>query len=244
MEALVRLCEAPLRRPEGRARVPVTLHPPRRHLESAADRSRCQQRHVQGQGLPTRWTCSLHDHDTPPCRVHQAVPAPRVAQGLPSYPPLRPAPDTAKAESIATGRELFSRLRTRARCRRRSRPERSYVVPPVPRLWRAHAHHRNLRGGVPTTRSANADDQDRYVMSARPACRHCSPALASCWLSAGRHTVHPAVGIARSREPTAAPRRPALHVRIEHSASLDDAHTLRLSTNPRSAATTANDNSP
>ena len=39
-EALVRLRQAPVRGPEGRARLSVTLHPPRRHLEQPPDRSR------------------------------------------------------------------------------------------------------------------------------------------------------------------------------------------------------------
>ena len=39
-DALVRLLQAPLRRPEGGARLPVPLHPPRRHLQPAPDRSR------------------------------------------------------------------------------------------------------------------------------------------------------------------------------------------------------------
>ncbi len=39
-DAVVRLLQAPLRRAEGCARLPVALHPPRRHLEPAADRSR------------------------------------------------------------------------------------------------------------------------------------------------------------------------------------------------------------
>ena len=63
---LVRLCQAPVRRAQGRARLPVALHPPRRHLEPAPDRSRCQQRHLQGQGLPRRRAGPLHHHDARP----------------------------------------------------------------------------------------------------------------------------------------------------------------------------------
>src|SRR6266536_3626786 len=39
-EALVRLRQAPVRGPEGRARLSVALHPPRRNLEPTPDRSR------------------------------------------------------------------------------------------------------------------------------------------------------------------------------------------------------------
>ena len=39
---LVRLLQAALRRAQGCARLPVALHPPRRHLQQAPDRSRCR----------------------------------------------------------------------------------------------------------------------------------------------------------------------------------------------------------
>src|SRR5665213_4172926 len=47
-EALVRLRQAPVRGPEGRARLSVTLHAPRRYLEQPPDRRRPAKRHVQG----------------------------------------------------------------------------------------------------------------------------------------------------------------------------------------------------
>src|ERR1700685_171600 len=53
-KALVRLRQAPVRGPEGRARLSVALHPPRRHLEQPPDRSQPAQRHIQGQGLQDR----------------------------------------------------------------------------------------------------------------------------------------------------------------------------------------------
>ena len=62
-DEVVRLLQAPLRRPEGCARLPLPLHPPRRHLQPAPDRSRRDERHVQGQGLPGRGARPLHDHD-------------------------------------------------------------------------------------------------------------------------------------------------------------------------------------
>ena len=55
-DALVRLRQAPVRRPDGGARLSVALHPPRRHLQQPPDRRRRDQRHLQGQGLPHRWT--------------------------------------------------------------------------------------------------------------------------------------------------------------------------------------------
>ena len=40
--------------PQGRARLSVALHPPRRHLQQPADRVQRHRRHVQMQGLPHR----------------------------------------------------------------------------------------------------------------------------------------------------------------------------------------------
>ena len=62
-DQVVRLLQAALRRSQGRAGVPIALHPSRRHLQRPSDRSRRQQRHVQGQGLSDRGTGSLHNHD-------------------------------------------------------------------------------------------------------------------------------------------------------------------------------------
>ena len=59
-------CQAALRRPEGRARLPLPLYPSRRHLEPATDRSRRDQCHVQGQGLPDRRAWPVYDDDAGP----------------------------------------------------------------------------------------------------------------------------------------------------------------------------------
>src|ERR1700704_6164606 len=88
-EALVRLRQAAVRRPESRARLSVTVYPPRRHLEPSPDRSRRAERQVQGQGLQDRRPRPVHDDDARRRRVHPPVPHPRAAQRLPSHPPLR-----------------------------------------------------------------------------------------------------------------------------------------------------------
>ena len=46
-DPLVRLCQAPVRRTRGGARLSLALHPPRRDLEPAADRDRRQTIHLQ-----------------------------------------------------------------------------------------------------------------------------------------------------------------------------------------------------
>src|ERR1700692_3163095 len=59
-EALVRLRQAPVRGPEGRARLSVALHPPRRHLEQPPDRSQPAQRHrIEGPGRYTTMTLDV-----------------------------------------------------------------------------------------------------------------------------------------------------------------------------------------
>ena len=51
-DALVRLRQAPVRRAEGRARLSLALHPPRRDLEQPAHQGRRDRRDLQGQELP------------------------------------------------------------------------------------------------------------------------------------------------------------------------------------------------
>ena len=119
-EALVRLRQAPVRGPEGRARLSVALHPPRRHLEPPPDRSRPAERHVQGQGLQDRRPRPLHDDDARRRRVHPPVPHPRAAQRLPSHPPLRLVRQRATAPRRSRGRAnswVWPRLRPKRRSR-------------------------------------------------------------------------------------------------------------------------------
>ena len=119
-EALVRLRQAPVRGPEGRARLSVALHPPRRHLEPPPDRGRRAQRHLQGQGLQDRRPRPLHHDDARRRRVHPPVPHPRPAQRLPSHPPLRLVRQRAIAPRRSRGRAnswVWPRLRPRRRSR-------------------------------------------------------------------------------------------------------------------------------
>ena len=118
----------PFAGPEGRARLSVALHPPRRHLEPPPDRGRRAQRHVQGQGLPDRRPRPLHDDDARRRRVHPPLPHPRAAQRLPSHPPLRLVrqrqprrDDRASARTPGSGRRLRPKRRSRSIRRRRRR---------------------------------------------------------------------------------------------------------------------------
>jgi len=56
-----------VRRAAGRARLPVALHPPRRHLQSPPDLGRPDRRHLQVQGLPHRGTRPVYAETRPDC---------------------------------------------------------------------------------------------------------------------------------------------------------------------------------
>ena len=85
---VVRLQQAPVRRPRGRARLPLALHPQGRHLQQPADRSRRDRRDIQGQGLSDHRTRPVYHHDVRCRRVHPPLPHPRPAHRLSSHPPL------------------------------------------------------------------------------------------------------------------------------------------------------------
>src|SRR5882672_7206217 len=164
-EALVRLRQAAVRRPESRARLSVTVYAPRRHLEPSPDRSRPAERHVQGQGLQDRRPRPVHDDDARRRRVHPPVPHPRAAQRLPSHPPLRLV---RQRESRRDDRASARTLGTGNACGRRGGRNRSGggagTRPALPLLWRPHVRHRDLRCRLPTTLPADGNE-DRYLMS-------------------------------------------------------------------------------
>jgi hypothetical protein len=85
------LCQAPLRRPGGGARLPVALYPSGGHLQLAARRHGGRQRVLPLEGLPGQGTHPAQDHDAVGRRVHAALPAAWAAHRLPSHPPLWPA---------------------------------------------------------------------------------------------------------------------------------------------------------
>ena len=101
-------CQAPLRRTRSRVGLPLPLHPPRRHLQPAPDRSRCDEHHVQGQGLPGRGARPLHHHDTQPGRVHPPLPLHVLPKGFHRIRHYGLLAGTAKAEMVAKARELLA----------------------------------------------------------------------------------------------------------------------------------------
>src|SRR6266849_1772140 len=206
-EALVRLRQAPVRGPEGRARLSVTLHPPCRNLEQPSDRSRPAQRHVQGQGLQDRRPRPIYDDDARHRRVHPPVPDPRAAQGLPSHPPLRLVrqreprrDDRASARTPGTGNG----------CGRRGGRNRSgsgaATRPALPPLWRPHVRHRDLRGRLPTSLPADGNE-DRYLMSETAAFRTPTTKRFPRWSITGYAAARPNTSPALHSAPRASPKR-------------------------------------
>ena len=90
-EELVRLRQAALRRARSGARLSRPLHPPRRHREQPAHCARRARRDLPLQGLPPQRAGAVPHHDPRRRRVHQALPAPRSAEGVSPHPPLRAA---------------------------------------------------------------------------------------------------------------------------------------------------------
>jgi hypothetical protein len=73
----------------GGARLSRPLHPPRRHLQQPPGRPRRARRHLPRQGLPPQRPGAASHDDAGARRVHQALPAPCSAQGVPPHPSLR-----------------------------------------------------------------------------------------------------------------------------------------------------------
>jgi hypothetical protein len=113
---------------------------------------------------------ALEDDDAPSTRVHQAVPAARAAERLPSHPPLRPLRQRQPHREYRQGARAAGRgtASTQARaCRGSGRGRAAPAVDAVPLLRRPHARHRSVRARLraeapPDT--ATSDDQDRYVV--------------------------------------------------------------------------------
>src|ERR1700731_3589352 len=206
-EALVRLRQAAVRRPEGRARLSVAVYAPRRHLKPSPDRSRPAERHVQGQGLQDRRPRPLHDDDARRRRVHPPLPHPRAAQRLPSPPPLRLVrqheprrDDRASARSPGTGNAC-----SRSGGRNRSSGGAA-TRPALPLLRRPHVRHRDLRRRLPTPLPADGNE-DRYLMSETATSRTRTTKGFPRWSMTGYAAARPNMGPASHSTPRASPKR-------------------------------------
>src|SRR5262245_40555042 len=185
-----RLCQQAVCRAAGRARLPVALHTPRRHLQSPADLSRRCRRHVQVQGLQDRRARPVQDHDAAHPRVHPALSDARAAQGRAPHPSLwvvrqqQPcrqhragAPATRRTSSLATARDVPSRTPRRA----------ARAAASMSMLRWPHDHHRDLRARLSAKAPPHArsdSDQDRHLMILSPPILNRRSARYSCWLSA------------------------------------------------------------
>src|SRR5438067_9404077 len=86
---VVRQLKAPVWRTRSSARLSLTLHPPRRHLQPPTDCCQRERRHLQIQGLPDQRARPLQDHDAGDPRIHPPFPSSCPTQRAPSHPPLR-----------------------------------------------------------------------------------------------------------------------------------------------------------
>ena len=111
-----RLCQAPVRRPTGRAGLSVALYPPCRHRQQPANRLRPLQRDLPMEGLSCRGSRLSEGHDTRYRRVHPGHSDPRPAVWLPPHPPLRPARQSGtRADNIAQRAACSTCLRNSTR---------------------------------------------------------------------------------------------------------------------------------
>src|ERR1700675_4718564 len=193
--------------PEGRARLSVTVYPPRRHLKPSPDRSRPAERHVQGQELQDRRPRPVHDDDARRRRVHPPVPHPRAAERLPSHPPLRLVrqreprrDDRASARTPGTGNACG-----RSRGRNRSGGGAA-TRPALPVLWRPHVRHRDLRCRLPTSLPADGNE-DRYLMSETATFRTQTTKRFPRWSITGYAAARPNTCPALHSAPRASPKR-------------------------------------
>ena len=161
----------PFAGPEGRARLSVALHPPRRHLQPPPDRGRRDERHLQGQGLPGRGARPLHHDDARHGRVHPPLPHPRAARrASTASATTASSPAATKAENLRQAAQAAApRPRHRAETQPTADADHERACHSVPLLRRAHAsssrpsrpaanpHHR------PTAPAGR--HQDRHVMS-------------------------------------------------------------------------------
>jgi hypothetical protein len=82
-------CKPAVRRTRAGTAISVPLHSPGRHLQQPPRCGRRRRHRVPLEGLSRQRSGPLEDDATSPAGVHQAIPAPCAAQGLPSHPPLR-----------------------------------------------------------------------------------------------------------------------------------------------------------
>ena len=196
------LCQAAVRRPRGRARLSIALHPPGRHLQSPPDRGRPHRRHLPVEELPDRGAWPLSDHDA--VSTHEFIRR-FLMHVLPAacpHPALRTAGQWQPRRQHRAGARAARRagpLRTAGCLRGPSGRQTPHVAATLPLLRRTHVHHRDL------SRAAASQ-------SARP-----TPALAAIeW------TPHDAV-IADPAPHRSAPFWPALarqHTGLRRSARL------------------------
>ena len=170
----------PFAGPEGRARLSVALHPPRRHLQQPPDRSRpasvtfkVKDYRIEGPGRYTTMTLDVGEF----IRRFLIHVLPKGFHRIRHYGLFASA---NRAETIARARELLG-LATPASFEAGGRDRSggsAATRKALPLLRRPHVRHRDLRGRLPTTPPADAASprhQNRHLMSAAATLSPASP---------------------------------------------------------------------
>ena len=153
------------------AALSLPLYASCRHLQPPPRCSRRRRHRVPLEGLSHQRPGPLEDNAASPARIHQALPAARVTQGLPPHPPLRalrqrqPRREYRDGPRTARCRPACRRPGKAARCRA-GRP--TCIALPMPALRRPHDRDRGVRVRLRAEVAADAK-QDRHVMSQPPA---------------------------------------------------------------------------
>ena len=145
------LCQTPVCRAGGGARLSVPLYPPGRDLQPATYCAGRARRHLPLQGLPGQGQHAPQNHDPQRQRVHASLPVARAARGLSPHPPLGLFANAERKANLAKARALLHAAPgvdaqpqgADALARQRSTDLR------LPGVRCAHDHHRHL--GARTT---------------------------------------------------------------------------------------------
>jgi hypothetical protein len=111
-----------------------------------------------------------------------------TAQRRSPHPPLRPVRQQQSRRDHPTSARAFRLGHVSGRAIGRDRSAGASARPPMPLLRRSHAHHRDLRGRLPTTSQADRTsrpNQDRHVMSASTSSRAQTVERFPRWSSTG-----------------------------------------------------------
>jgi len=184
-----------IRRARAGVALSLPLHPSRRHLEPSRSwqpttaRLRSDGKIIASKVPTAGRRCGFHPHE-----VHQTLPDPRAAQGLPPHPPLRALCQHRTAPGISQ-QPAHSSMSPRLPPTRNSRPDiatdtSTHAPLPLPTPVAApHDRYRDLRARLRAEVAPDAE-QDRHIMSQTSMSVANSPVLMR-WPYAGQRHLSP-----------------------------------------------------